>query len=86
MAVKKAVEKTTDTTKPLKIPVSFKNNTKERELYNYFKNIEDTSGEIKKILRDWYEKNVKQELKVNKNEAPVKTPEAPKQAEDYFNF
>ena len=86
MAVKKAVEKTTDTTKPLKIPVSFKNNTKERELYNYFKNIEDTSGEIKKILQDWYEKNVKQEVKENKKETPEKSPEVPKQAKIDFDF
>lgn len=72
--------------KPLKIPVSFKNTTKEKELYNYFKNIEDTSGEIKKILKDWYEKNVKQEVKENKKETPEKRPEVPKQAKIDFDF
>lgn len=51
-----------------KIDVSFKKNSREQELYNYFKNLEDKSGDIKKILQDWYDKNVKntEEPKNNK--------------------
>ena len=42
-----------------KIDISFKNTTKEKEMYEYFANLEDTSAEIKQILYMWYKKNKK---------------------------
>lgn len=44
-----------------KIGISFKNNSREQELYNYFSNLEDKSGDIKKILQEWYDKNIKKQ-------------------------
>ena len=49
-----------------KIGISFKNNTKEQELYHYFNSLEDKSGDIKKILQEWYNKNIKQTKEVVK--------------------
>lgn len=42
-----------------KIDISFKNTTKENEMYEYFANLEDRSAEIKQILYMWYKKNKK---------------------------
>ena len=42
-----------------KIDISFKNTTKEKEMYEYFANLEDRSAEIKQILDMWYKKNKK---------------------------
>ncbi|WP_302638424.1 hypothetical protein [uncultured Clostridium sp.] len=42
-----------------KIDISFKNTTKEKEMYEYFANLEDRSAEIKQILYMWYKKNKK---------------------------
>ena len=50
-----------------KISISFKNNSKEQELYDYFNNLEDKSGDIKKILMDWYVLNVKKNKQQEKN-------------------
>lgn len=44
-----------------KLSISFKNNTKETKLYNFFNNLEDKSNEMKKILAYWYENNVNSE-------------------------
>ena len=55
-----------------KIDVSFKKNGREQELYNYFKNLEDKSGDIKKILQDWYDKNVKKEKETPKESPKIK--------------
>lgn len=55
-----------------KIDVSFKKNSREQELYNYFKNLEDKSGDIKKILQDWYDKNVKKEKETPKESSKIK--------------
>lgn len=55
-----------------KIDVSFKKNSREQELYNYFKNLEDKSGDIKKILQDWYDKNVKKEKETSKESSKIK--------------
>lgn len=55
-----------------KIDVSFKKNSREQELYNYFKNLEDKSGDIKKILQDWYDKNVKNTEEPKKTKPIVK--------------
>lgn len=55
-----------------KIDVSFKKNSREQELYNYFKNLEDKSGDIKKILQDWYDKNVKKEKETPKESPKIK--------------
>lgn len=41
-----------------KIDISFKNNTKENNMYEYFSSLEDRSGDIKNILYEWYKKNV----------------------------
>ena len=43
-----------------KIDISFKNTTKEKEMYEYFANLEDRSAEIKQILYMWYKKNKKE--------------------------
>ena len=37
-----------------KIDISFKNTTKENEMYEYFSKLEDRSAEIKQILYMWY--------------------------------
>lgn len=42
-----------------KIDISFKNTTKENEMYEYFSKLEDRSAEIKQILYMWYKKNKK---------------------------
>lgn len=44
-----------------KIDISFKNTKKEQKLFSYYNKLEDRSNEIKKILEDWYDKNVKEE-------------------------
>lgn len=41
-----------------KLGLSFKNTTKEQKVFNYFNSLEDKGTEIKKVLIDWYEKNV----------------------------
>lgn len=55
-----------------KIDVSFKNNKRERKLYEYFNSLEDKSGDIKKILQDWYDKNVKNTEEPKKTKPIVK--------------
>lgn len=41
-----------------KLSISFKNTTKQQEVFNYFNNLEDKGDEMKKILIYWYETNV----------------------------
>lgn len=50
-----------------KISISFKNNVREQKLYDYFNNLEDKSGDIKKILMDWYVVNVKRNKQQEKS-------------------
>ncbi|MBB6623853.1 hypothetical protein H7E67_10480 [Clostridium gasigenes] len=50
-----------------KLSISFKNTKKEKAVYDYFYKLEDRSGEMKKILRNWYESNIeKQEEEITK--------------------
>lgn len=60
-----------------KIDISFKNNSREQELYHYFNSLEDKSGDIKKILQEWYNKNIKQtkemiDKKINKSKVDIR--------------
>lgn len=55
-----------------KLSISFKNNRKEKELYDYFNSLEDKSGDVKKILCDWYDKNVKEEKEAPKEPRKIK--------------
>lgn len=54
------------TRKPSKLSVSFKKTTKQQCVYNYFNNLEDKGDEIKKILMEWYEKNIGNKESVEK--------------------
>lgn len=55
-----------------KISISFKKNAREKELYDYFSNLEDKSGDIKIILQHWYDNNIKKEKEAPKEPRKIK--------------
>ena len=56
-----------------KISISFKETTKDIQLYTFLDSLEDKSADIKKALREYYKKELSGEEKILKKEEKPKT-------------
>lgn len=56
-----------------KLSISFKETTKDIQLYTFLDSLEDKSADIKKALREYYKKELSGEEKILKKEEKPKT-------------